>query len=206
MGCSSSADKNKKRVTVKDFNEDAYKRGTYSHILFKILVLGDASVGKSSILSRYTSNEFNDTPISTIGIDFQIISQDIDGEPMKVQIWDTAGEERYRTITSSYYRGAHGILLVYDITNPHSYESLPKWLEEVERYAYENIVIVLVGNKVDRESERKIPKEDIQAFADTYKIKHIETSAKQDIKVQEAFITIIRDIKEKAVYDESITH
>ncbi|KOB76527.1 Ras-related GTP-binding protein Rab11 [Operophtera brumata] len=117
--------------------------------LFKVVLIGDSGVGKSSLLSRFTRNEFNLESKSTIGVEFATRSIEVDGKTIKAQIWDTAGQERYRAITSAYYRGAVGALLVYDIAKHLSYENVERWLRELRDHADQNILIMLVGNKSD---------------------------------------------------------
>lgn len=117
--------------------------------LFKLLLIGDSSVGKSCLLLRFADDAYVDTYISTIGVDFKIRTVELDGKSVKLQIWDTAGQERFRTITSSYYRGAHGIIIVYDVTDMESFNNVKQWLSEIDRYASDSVCKLLVGNKCD---------------------------------------------------------
>jgi Ras-related protein Rab-1A len=165
--------------------------------LFKLLLIGDSGVGKSSLLLRFADNTFTESFISTIGVDFKIRTIEIDGTTVKLQIWDTAGQERFRTITSSYYRGAHGIIVVYDITNAESFNNVQKWLQEIDRYACENVHKLLVGNKCDLVNERKVKYETAKEFADSYNLIFLETSAKNSTNVEDAFIKMAQAIKAK---------
>merc|ERR1712196_737176 len=117
--------------------------------LFKLLLIGDSGVGKSCLLLRFADDTYTETYISTIGVDFKIRSIEIDGKVIKLQIWDTAGQERFRTITSSYYRGAHGIIVVYDITDEDSFTAVARWITEIERFAGQDVNKMMVGNKAD---------------------------------------------------------
>ncbi|XP_073950862.1 ras-related protein ORAB-1-like [Choristoneura fumiferana] len=117
--------------------------------LFKLLLIGDSGVGKSCLLLRFADDTYTESYISTIGVDFKIRTVELDGKTIKLQIWDTAGQERFRTITSSYYRGAHGIIIVYDCTDQDSFSNVKQWLEEIDRYACDNVNKLLVGNKCD---------------------------------------------------------
>lgn len=132
---------------------------------FKVVLIGDSGVGKSNLLSRFTRNEFNLDSKSTIGVEFATRSIQVDSKTIKAQIWDTAGQERYRAITSAYYRGAVGALLVYDISKHQTYENVTRWLKELRDHADSNIVIMLVGNKSDLRHLRAVPTEEAKAFA-----------------------------------------
>lgn len=130
-----------------------------------MVLIGDSGVGKSNLLSRFTRNEFNLDSKSTIGVEFATRSIQVDTKTIKAQIWDTAGQERYRAITSAYYRGAVGALLVYDISKHQTYENVTRWLKELRDHADNNIVIMLVGNKSDLRHLRAVPTEEAKAFA-----------------------------------------
>ena len=143
---------------------------------------------------RFTDDTFSDSYVTTIGVDFKIKTLDIDSKSCKLQIWDTAGQERFRNIISSYYRGAQGIMLVYDITDLESFQNLNSWLIEIEKNASKNVYKILVGNKCDMESERKVTVEQGKDFADQYGMKFFETSAKDSTNVAEAFITMTKEV------------
>jgi len=163
--------------------------------LFKLLLIGDSGVGKSCLLLRFADHAYTESYISTIGVDFKIRTIDLDGQTIKLQIWDTAGQERFRTITSSYYRGAHGIIVVYDVTDKESYNNVRQWLNEIERYASENVNKLLVGNKCDLVSKKVVNYETAKAFADKLGIPFLETSAKNSTNVERAFLTMAGEIK-----------
>merc|ERR1712199_129095 len=127
--------------------------------LFKLLLIGDSGVGKSCLLLRFADDTYQESHISTIGVDFKIRTIQLEGKTIKLQIWDTAGQERFRTITSSYYRGAHGIIVVYDITDEESFNNVKTWLEEILRYACEGVNKLMVGNKCDLASKRVVSTE-----------------------------------------------
>ncbi|KAI8583889.1 hypothetical protein K450DRAFT_220446 [Umbelopsis ramanniana AG] len=163
--------------------------------LFKLVLIGDSGVGKSNILSRFTTNEFNLESKSTIGVEFATKNVSIDGHTVKCQIWDTSGQERYRAITGAYYRGAVGALLVYDITRPTSFQNVSHWLKELRDHADEKIVIMLVGNKLDlSETSRAVPTEEGGALAETQDFLFMETSALDATNVDNAFATIFDEI------------
>jgi len=163
--------------------------------LFKLLLIGDSGVGKSCLLLRFADHTYTESYISTIGVDFKIRTIDLDGKIVKLQIWDTAGQERFRTITSSYYRGAHGIIVVYDITDAESFNNVKQWLSEIERYASEGVNKLLVGNKCDLANKRAVPFEQAKQFADGLSIPFLETSAKNATNVEKSFLTMASEIK-----------
>lgn len=162
--------------------------------LFKVVLIGDSGVGKSNLLSRFTRNEFNLESKSTIGVEFATRSIQVDGKTIKAQIWDTAGQERYRAITSAYYRGAVGALLVYDIAKHLTYENVERWLKELRDHADNNIVIMLVGNKSDLRHLRAVPTDEAKAFAEKNNLSFIETSALDSTNVETAFQNILTEI------------
>jgi Ras-related protein Rab-1A len=151
----------------------------------------------TGLLLRFADDTYTESFISTIGVDFKIRTVDIDGKIIKLQIWDTAGQERFRTITSSYYRGAHGIIVVYDTTDKASFTNVKQWLAEIERYACSSVNKLLVGNKNDLPQNRAVPTEEAQKFADEMGIELIETSAKTATNVQESFMRMARQIKDR---------
>ncbi|KAG5438203.1 hypothetical protein PCANB_003054 [Pneumocystis canis] len=162
--------------------------------LFKVVLIGDSGVGKSNLLSRFTRNEFNLESKSTIGVEFATRSIQVDGKTIKAQIWDTAGQERYRAITSAYYRGAVGALLVYDITKPVTHENVQRWLKELRDHADSNIVIMLVGNKSDLRHLRAVSTDDGKNFALENCLSFIETSALDATNVELAFHSILQEV------------
>ncbi|KAG9284119.1 hypothetical protein G9A89_022893 [Geosiphon pyriformis] len=162
--------------------------------LFKVVLIGDSGVGKSNLLSRFTRNEFNLESKSTIGVEFATRSIQVDAKTIKAQIWDTAGQERYRAITSAYYRGAVGALLVYDIAKRPTYENVNRWLKELRDHADSNIVIMLVGNKSDLRHLRAVPTEEAKQFAAENNLSFIETSALDASNVEVAFQNILTEI------------
>ena len=166
-------------------------------LLYKIIIIGDAAVGKSNILNRYVKNEFSENMKSTVGVELGIKFIKVKGTNTKIQIWDTAGQERYRAITSSYYKGSHGCFIVYDITNEITFNNVEKWYEHVQREAGQDISIILVGNKCDKENERKISKEQGQEKAKNLKCAFFETSALSGTNIAEIFDELANDIYEK---------
>ncbi|KAK4535972.1 hypothetical protein CDCA_CDCA06G1997 [Cyanidium caldarium] len=166
--------------------------------LFKLLLIGDSGVGKSCLLLRFAEGSFSSSYMSTIGVDFKIKSIQLDdGKVVKLQIWDTAGQERFRTITSSYYRGAHGIIIVFDVTDAESFQNVSTWVSEIEHYASESVCKLLVGNKTDLDEQRVVTREQAEELAHKLNVKYIETSAKTADHVEEAFVTMTKEIKSK---------
>ena len=159
--------------------------------------MGDAGVGKSSIILRYTKNEFNSQMVSSIGVDFKTKDIIVNNKKVKLQLWDTAGHERFRTITTSYYRGAHGIATVFDLTNRESFEHVEKWLEEINKYAKENVMRFLIGNKSDLANERQVSYEEVRALANKLNIYYVETSAKNNVNVSDFFQIATKDYLNK---------
>lgn len=172
--------------------------------LFKLLLIGDSGVGKSCLLLRFADHTYTESYISTIGVDFKIRTIELDGKTIKLQIWDTAGQERFRTITSSYYRGAHGIIVVYDITDAESFNNVKQWLSEIDRYASEGVNKLLVGNKNDLAPKRAVAAEQAKSFADSVGIPFLETSAKTATNVENAFLTMAAQIKNRVAQQPNI--
>ncbi|XP_016459336.1 ras-related protein RGP1 [Nicotiana tabacum] len=162
--------------------------------VFKVVLIGDSAVGKSQLLARFSRNEFSLDSKATIGVEFQTRTLDIDHKTVKAQIWDTAGQERYRAVTSAYYRGAVGAMLVYDITKRQSFDHVARWLEELRGHADKNIVIMLVGNKTDLGSLRAVPTEDAKEFAEKENLFFIETSALEATNVETVFVNVLTEI------------
>lgn len=162
--------------------------------LCKVVLVGDQGVGKSNILDRYTANTFAEDSKTTIGVAFASKSIKIDDTLVKMQIWDTAGQERYKAMTTSYYRGAVGCVLVYDVTRMASLESLESWLAEVNENATEPIVVIVCGNKCDLAGEMEVHKEQGETFARKHGLQFFETSAKTGMNVHEAMDKMARDI------------
>ena len=168
----------------------------YNH-LFTILLIGDPGVGKSCLLMRFTDNLFTENYISTIGVDFKIRTLEVNEKKVKLQIWDTAGQERFRTITSSYYRGSQGIIIVYDVTNHQSFENVKNWLKEIELYSSENTNKLLIGNKSDLTSVKTVDYASANELANKLGIPFFETSAKETRGVEEAFLALVVDLLKK---------
>ncbi|XP_042346054.1 ras-related protein Rab-25b [Plectropomus leopardus] len=167
------------------------------NFVFKVVLIGESGVGKSNLLSRFTKNEFNHDSRTTIGVEFSTRTVQLSGFTIKAQIWDTAGLERYRAITSAYYRGAVGALLVYDITKHLTYESVERWLKELYDHAEAHIVVMLVGNKTDLESERSVPTEEAKDYAEKHGLLFLETSALESTNVDAAFNNVLAEIHRK---------
>lgn len=174
------------------------KSAAYDYLI-KLLLIGDSGVGKSCLLLRFSDDSFTPSFITTIGIDFKIRTIELDGKRIKLQIWDTAGQERFRTITTAYYRGAMGILLVYDVTDERSFNNIRNWFSNIEQHASEGVNKILIGNKCDWVEKKAITKEQGQELADEFGIKFLETSAKANINVEDAFFTLARDIKKRLI-------
>jgi Ras-related protein Rab-1A len=166
--------------------------------LYKILLIGNSSVGKSSIFNRYVDNCYSDLSVSTIGVDFKIKTLKINNKIIKLQIWDTNGQERFKAITNSYYRNSHGIIVVFDITDRKSFTGLRNWLNDADRYS-ENTCKILVGNKSDLNDNREVTYEEAKEFADAKELIYIEVSAKKTINIDSIFETLTTDLVKNTV-------
>ncbi|XP_077252248.1 ras-related protein RIC2 [Tasmannia lanceolata] len=172
----------------------AYRAEDDYDYLFKLVLIGDSGVGKSNLLSRFTRNEFSLESKSTIGVEFATRSLNVDGKVIKAQIWDTAGQERYRAITSAYYRGAVGALLVYDVTRHSTFENVERWLKELRDHTDPNIVVMLIGNKSDLRHLVSVSTEDGKSFAERESLYFMETSALESTNVDNAFAEVLTQI------------
>ncbi|EFJ26571.1 rab family GTPase [Selaginella moellendorffii] len=162
--------------------------------VFKVVLIGDSAVGKSQLLARFSRNEFTLESKATIGVEFQTRTMVVDHKTIKAQIWDTAGQERYRAITSAYYRGAVGALVVYDITKRPTFEHVTRWLEELKVHADNNIVVMLVGNKSDLGNLRAVSVEEAKDLAEREELFFMETSALEATNVDSAFFSVLTEI------------
>mmetsp|Transcript_7696 Transcript_7696/g.22681 ORF Transcript_7696/g.22681 Transcript_7696/m.22681 type:complete len:201 (-) Transcript_7696:51-653(-) len=162
--------------------------------LFKLLLIGDSGVGKSCLLLRFADDTYTESYISTIGVDFKIRTIELDGKTIKLQIWDTAGQEQFRTITRSYFRGAQGIVLVYDITDRRTFSSVRSWMAQITDHADQKVNKVLVGNKCDNAAARAVSTEEGAALAAEYGVKFLEASAKANVNVTPAFTAIAQQV------------
>ena len=162
--------------------------------LFKVLLIGDIGVGKSSIFNRFGKSTYEGDYKSTIGVDFlSVVMEDVPGlkgKKLMIQLWDTAGQEKFKTITRTYFKGAHGAIIVYDITNRSSYNNVHSWVQDVEKYSTLGITKLLIGNKWDDTTNRKVTYEEGTEISDMYKMQFIETSAKSNTNIKEAFNTL----------------
>ncbi|KAM3595871.1 uncharacterized protein V6R79_004370 [Siganus canaliculatus] len=172
------------------------------NFVFKVVLIGESGVGKSNLLTRFTKNEFNHDSRTTIGVEFSTRTIQLENFTIKAQIWDTAGLERYRAITSAYYRGAVGALLVYDISKHLTYESTERWLKELYEHADPHIVVMLVGNKSDLDSLRTVPSEEARGFAEMKGLMFMETSALNSTNVEAAFNEVLAEIHRKVASRE----
>ena len=163
--------------------------------LYKILLLGDCAVGKSCLLLRYCENSFQESHLATIGLDFRLKTITLENNrKIRIQIWDTAGEDRFRSITRNYYKGAHGIVLIYDVTDQQSFQHIKDWVDKIKEESKEGVIIYLVGNKIDLIDKRIITNEDGKKLSEEIKIKYYETSAKDSIGVNEVFENLVKDM------------
>ena len=166
--------------------------------VYKVLLLGDSTVGKTCFLLRYCDKTFQEAHLSTIGLDYRLKNMTLaSGKKIKLQIWDTAGQDRFRAITKNYYKGANGIIIIYDVTNPQTYENVKIWITQIREEANPNVIIYLAGNKIDVDEEEKLVKtEDGQKIANEFNLPFFETSAKEGINDNEAFESLVEKIDE----------
>ena len=168
-------------------------------VVYKVLLLGDSSVGKTCFLLRYCDKSFQDVHLSTIGLDYRLKSMTLkNNKNIKLQIWDTAGQDRFRAITKNYYKGANGIILIYDVTNTQTFENVKNWISQIKEEADPNVIIYLVGNKIDVPEEQKFVKtEEGQKIADELNLPFSEASAKDGTNINEVFQELLEEIDEK---------
>ena len=166
-------------------------------VLYKILLLGDSSVGKTCFLMRYTDNTFQDIHMSTIGLDYKLKNVQLDdGKMIKIQVWDTAGQDRFRSITKNYYKGAHGIVLIYDITEKKSFANVKNWMDQIKEEVSDRVTIILVGNKIDDEEHRAVTKEQGESMAKEFNVMFFECSAKTGENIDSTFNDLVKKIVE----------
>lgn len=175
----------------------AYLTDTYDQ-LFKIVLIGESGVGKSSLILRYMDKEFVEVHMATIGVDFSIRTVSIDGKRVKLQLWDTAGQERFRGLCRQFYRAAHAIIFVYDVTEPGSFGQLPEWLESVKTFAPDRVKLFVVGNKIDLETERVVLPYEGSEFARAHGMTFFETSARGGSGVEQLFDDIASRLSREA--------
>lgn len=161
--------------------------------LFKLLIVGESGVGKTCILLQFADGRFENSHLSTIGVDFKVKEMVVDDKPVKLQIWDSAGQERFRNITASYYRNCSGILIVYDVTDHESFDRVSKWIEEVRAYV-PTVPLIILGNKADLESERAVTVEEGKELAERHKLVCVETSAKESTNIESTFVEFARQL------------
>ena len=166
-----------------------------NELLIKVVMVGDSSVGKTALLRRFTYQTDKEDLRATIGVDFELLDRVINGYTARIQVWDTAGQERFRSIARTHYRGAHVIMIVYDITDENSFKNVQYWKDEIDKQTSDNsYILLIVGNKKDLENERKVDYSEGRTLADTLECEFIETSAKEGINVNDAFDSVLQKV------------
>ena len=166
-------------------------------MIFKMILIGDSGVGKTNILNRYINNTFSETTKSTVGVELGTKVEEYNNTKIKVQIWDTAGQERYKSITKTYYKGAKGAFIVYDITKKDSFKNIDKWIQDLREFGEDDAAILIVGNKSDLEESREVTTDEVKKKAEVYKMAYCETSALKSKNINYAFQTLIKLVAEK---------
>ena len=166
-------------------------------MFYKILLIGDLSVGKSSVILRYIEDYFSGNMMSSIGVDFKTKQIEINDRLIKMQIWDTAGHEKFRTITTSYYKSAHAIIVLYDITDINTFEHVKNWMIDIDKFAKAGVLRLLIGNKIDLNDNRQVTKEAGETLANKYGVNFFEVSAKDNININELFFETAKTLLEK---------
>jgi Ras-related protein Rab-1A len=176
----------------------------YYDLKFKIIVIGESRVGKTSLIKRYTKDQFGGVYLTTVGIDFQDKTIEIEDKKVKLQVWDTAGQERFRNVAKNYFQSSNGFLLVFDITDKESFQKLNDfWMDQLNMHAPKKAKSVLVGNKSDLAGQRQVSIEDAEEFAKENNLKYYEVSAKEGTKVVELFFYLANEIYQSHTYEEN---
>jgi small GTP-binding protein len=175
---------------------------TAKSVTLKYLVVGDSGVGKTSLLVRYCEDSFQTDYLSTIGVDFKIKRMELNHNQVTLNIWDTAGQERFRNITKSFYKGAHGIILTFSITDPVSFNHIESWIDQIKEVGNADTDMILVGAKSDLESDRKVSRKQAETLADKYSIQYVEVSAKEDTNISRVFEMLTQQVIERLKLDE----
>jgi small GTP-binding protein len=165
---------------------------------YKFIMIGESSVGKTCMILRYTNNTFTETFLTTVGVDFKAVKTEVDGQVVQLQVWDTAGQEQFRTITKSYFRGTHGIILTFDVTSRLSFDRTHLWIQSIKEEASEDVSVILVGNKIDLDHREVTTEEGVQ-LAEEFQVPYIEASAKTGENIALVFETLARKVIERNV-------